>query len=204
MKKFRYISIGTLVATALFLLGISPALADTAGYNTIGATNYTLATTSLNNPTGLQITLPVGGTVTKASAAVKAASGTHQFIIKIYNDSAGTRGSLISTSNASATLGTTYSFVDVTFASPPTLSAGTYWLEVIESTGNPGVTTQAGDTGGAANSSYFLNDFAVPVYGTDKYSTTLTYTPNASASAPQGVVLNNTSVQINNGKIIIN
>lgn len=199
----RYLGIGTLLATALFLLGISPALADTAGYNTIGGADSAISTTNFNNPSGLQITLPVGGMVTKASAAVKAASGTHAFVIKIYNDSAGTRGSLISTSNASATVGTTYSFVDVTFASPPTLSAGTYWLEVVESTGNPGVTNQATDTGGAANSSYFLSDVGVPQYGTNKYSTTLTYTPNASA-APKGVVLNNTSVQINNGKMIIN
>lgn len=154
------------------------------GYNTIGANDSTLATSTLFNPDGLQVVIPDGGTVTKASAAVKNTSGSHNFNIAIFNDSAGTRGTLVSTSNVSANVGTTYAFVDVTFTSPPTLLAGTYWLQVAEGTGNPGTTLHAFDTGGASNTGYQLSDLGVPQYNTNKYSVTLTYTPSSIPSTP--------------------
>lgn len=196
-KIYKFLAPLTIVALLVFVFPTNTNAA-TGGYSSIGASDYTLATTSLFNPAGLKITLSTGGTVTKASAAVKAASGTHTFNVAIYSDSAGTRGSLISTSVTSVSVGTTYAFVDVTFTSPPVLAAGTYWLQVAEATGNPGITNLAKDTGGATNSSYFVNDNGtVTQYSTDQYSVFITYTPTAASTGGHANVTNTKAKVIN-------
>lgn len=175
----------TLVAATIFLVGISPAFADTAGYSSIGASTYQAGTATGNaNPSGLLVTFASAGSVTKITAYVAENISSGSLTAKIYNGTAGSLGSLISTTNA-ATVTTSFAWVDFTFASPVAVTAQTYWIEFSGDGGaGPGtnVASQKYDGGGAANTGYQKNDGGTPVYDSNQYSMYATYTASAAAT----------------------
>lgn len=151
----------------------------TAGYTSIGANTETAGTASTGpNPTGLLVTFPSVSTVSKITAYVRGTVGTTSTTCKLYAGSAGSRGALVSTST-SASVTTSFAWVDFVFSSPVAVSATTYWVQ-FDSAGGDGPGTNVDeikyDTGGASNTSYSLDDFGVPGYGTRQYSMYATYT----------------------------
>lgn len=149
----------------------------TAGYTTQGANTRNIANGSNQNNVGLLITLPTRGVVTSVSFYGKYTTTVKTALVFIYSGSAGSRGSQLFASSSSNLASTSYTLENRTLA--PTLSAGTYWLEVNIDSAGPGTGTGdlAYDTGGASNTSYILNDLGVPSYSTDQYSVFITYTP---------------------------
>jgi hypothetical protein len=156
----------------------------TTGYTTQGTLTYLTGYSGGMNDPGLLITMPVSGSITKITAYVANTLSSTSSVCKLYAGSAGARGSLLATTNTS-TVTTSFQWLDFTFATPYSASATTYWLEF----GGDGGNGPFGDigqikynTGGGTNTSYALNDFAVPVYGTDQYSIYATYTASGGAT----------------------
>lgn len=188
MKK-HLLKLGALVSIIGVFLFYNTAYAATAGYTNIGASSFQAGTqNTTNNPTGLLITIPVGGgTVTDIQAYVGMGSGTgssQNISCKLFNGSAGTVGSLVATTNAS-TVTTTFGWVTFTFSSGVALSAGTYWLEY-EGFGGNGPGSSVGfihyDTGGVTNTGYDRLDNGTPSFETNQYSIYADYTPSGGGA----------------------
>ncbi len=150
----------------------------TIGYTSQGALEFNAVTGAQENPVGLKVTLPVDGLFSSASFYGRRTLGNKNVTIAIYSDAAGTRGSLLYTTQTGLINIASPVLYTMNFASPPTLTAGTYWLQVNIATAGAG----AGngfvnyDTGGAANSAYSLDNGGTPVYDTNQYSVFATYT----------------------------
>lgn len=190
-----------MLSTLIGLMAYSFVYADTAGYTSIGANDASIATLTLNNPVGLKVTLPTDGTVTKVSVAVKYALFTSNVVARIYSDNAGERGTLLFTSDAGAIAGTSYAFLDLTFPSTVELSAGTYWIQIVDTGSVSGTRSVAYDTGGASNSGYQLDDLGVPAYNTNQYSIFATYTPDVTPAATGQI--RTAAVQVRSGSVFV-
>jgi hypothetical protein len=157
----------------------------TVGYATIGANTQNAGSASgTGNPTGLLVTMPTTGSITKITAYVAMTSTSKNLFARIYSGSAGSRGSLLATSN-STLVTSTFGWVDFTFATPYAASATTYWLEYSGYGGDGPGTSFAQikyDTGGATNTGYDLSDIGVPQYETNRYSMYATYTTSGGGT----------------------
>ncbi len=207
MKKWKLTATFLLLPVLFFLVGISPAFANTAGYTTIGASQYFTGSSGNTNPPGLMITVAAGGSLTKITAYVANSVSSNSSNASIYAGSAGARGALIASTNLN-TVTTSFGWVDFTFSSPVTVSATTYWIQFNGDGGNgPGgnVGEIAYDTGGAANTGYTLTDIGNPQYNTSQYSMYATYTPTAppAPSTSQANIQNGKGPTIINGSIKI-
>lgn len=157
----------------------------TAGYTTIGANTQSAGTQNFtNNPQGLLISFPSPATVSQISAYVAMTSSSRLIACKIYTGSAGSRGTLVATTNNSSVTNT-FGWVDFPFASSPSVSATTYWIE-FEGYGGDGPGSSTAqikyDTGGATNTGLNQDDFGVPQYNTFQYSLYATYTSSGTSS----------------------
>lgn len=153
----------------------------TLGYTSIGV-NQIGSSTSSTNPNGLLITVPSSGTITKITAYVAENVSSASLSCGLYSGSAGSRGTLISSTNTS-TVTTSFGWVDFTFASAQNVTAQTYWLQFNGDGGNgPGanIASIKYDTGGATNSGYDLLDNGTPNYETNRYSMYATFITPAS------------------------
>jgi GH18 family chitinase len=157
--------------------------AGTVGYTSIGANTFQAGTANgVNNPVGLLVTMPASGSITKITANVFTSisgvpSGSGSIVARIYSGTAGARGSLLATTNASTVNGTA-AWIDFTFASAFAASATNYWLQFDGLGGNGPGTAVANikyDTGGATNTGYDLLDNGTPQYETNQYSMYATY-----------------------------
>lgn len=184
MNKLLQISLAILVTIGSIGLFAYIAYADTAGNTNIGANTYTMGSNNFYNPPGVMITVTAAGSITKVSAYVRNTVSAQALSAALYAGSANSRGALIATTNTTS-VGTTFGWVDFTFATPQSVSATTYWLHFNGTGGNgPGgnVSEMKYDTGGAANTGYILSDVGSPIYSTDNYSMYATYTPTATGA----------------------
>lgn len=154
------------------------------GYQNIGANTFQAGTgIGVNNPTGLLITMPQAGSITKITAYVAMTSTTKSIVCRIYSGSAGSRGTLQATTNSSSVT-SSFAWIDFTFASAFNAAATTYWLQ-FDGYGGDGPGTTIGeikyDTGGATNSGYDLLDNGTPQYETNQYSIYATYDPSVAS-----------------------
>lgn len=164
-----------------------PVVVDpTFGYTSIGASEYSIGSSSLYNPPGLLGTLPANGDISKITVHTVATVGDAGTTCILYAGSAGSRGSSLATTNSNS-VGTSYSWVDFTFASPYSATADTYWLHFNGDGANgPGgnVDNIHYDSGGATNTGYTLDDLGEPTYNTNQYSIYATYTETGQVIGP--------------------
>lgn len=169
--------------------------ASNDGYDTIGSNDYNTGGSSFINEPGLLITTS-GGSCNSLFAYVRNTTTTNNRTMRLFEGSAGSRGSLVATTN-SASVSTTYGWVEFTFASTQTLSAGTYWIQFDGDGDNgPGgnVSQIKYDTGGATDSGYTENDFQVPIYNTNQYSMYAEVSSEESLVTVENTQLGDTSI----------
>jgi len=180
--------------------------AGTVGYTSQGASEYAAAVGDKSNPAGLKVTLPVDGTFASASFYGRRSFADKTTRVSIYSDVAGERGSLLHSTQNGTIIFAGPALWTMNFASPPTLTAGTYWLQVtIDSAGaGNGNGWINYDTGGGASTSYTLDDAGVPTYSTIKYSVYASYTFTDPVTTTGGQIkVQAGSVRIETGSVII-
>lgn len=199
----KSITLNTIIATLLFMSGmyLFPGVvhAQDIGYTSIGAnTEKAGGSSSAQNPTGLLITIPSSGTISKITAYVDVNTSNADITASLYTGSAGSRGTLVTTTNTT-NVTTSFGWYDFTFSSPVAVTAGTYWIQW-DSYGGNGPGTPFGnikyDTGGDTNTSYLVSDVNVPQYNTKQYSLYTTFTADQQLTT-HSLVSINAPVKIN-------
>lgn len=160
----------------------------TFGYTTIGGSTYAAGSNNSTNPPGLLITLDQVYDLEKITAHVKNTVSSSSQTCKLYAGSAGALGSLLATTNT-ASVTTTFAWVDFTFATPYNAASNTYWIEFFPD-GNNGPGGNASqihyDAGGGADTAYRKTDFGIPSYNTDQFSIYATGTVVTSGRTEAG------------------
>lgn len=147
----------------------------TIGRTTAGGSEYGLVGETINNPAGRKVIFSTPVDIVRVSAHVRKTFADKVTRVRIYSDSAGARGTLLYTSTNTTITLSSYSWLDYTFSSAVSLSAGTYWfqLEGDEQGPSTGNGFLAYDTTGG--DSYWVSDVGVPNYVAYDYSIHVDY-----------------------------